>query len=394
MADLAAAGAAYPAYFAYAVGRHIVLMHVPLEGNFVNTVKVLTLGKGCQSGDGHYLGLAAGKYAAAVYAGQNAYLAPDGTDLILGSSVGTDLAVDYLIPDDFLGQVVEYHVDVGGGLGIFLGKVLDNLGLNLLAALLAHLAVKGIQLPLYLLAGVFANLLGELLVGLVDVYFHLGLAALGSDALDEGNDLLYLFVGQQYGVQHFLFGQLVCACLNHHNGILGACYGQVQAAVCALLLIGVDDVFAVYHANRHCADGAHKGGIAQSQSGGCAYHAKNFGLNIGVNGKNRCDYLNVIVEALGEQRAKRTVDKTAGQDGLLGRAAFTLDVTAGDLAYGVHLFFELDGQGEEINAVTGCLGYGSVYHNNSIAHANKRASAGLLTVFAGFDGQGLACQLH
>jgi hypothetical protein len=43
-------------------------------------------------------------------------------------------------------------------------------------------------------------------------------------------------------------------------------------------------------------------------------------------------HLHFVLEAFREQRADRTIDQARGQGFLLGRTAFTLEETAGDLA--------------------------------------------------------------
>ena len=73
----------------------------------------------------------------------------------------------------------------------------------------------------------------------MDVDFHLGLADLGLDPGDELNDLLDLLVCEQDRAEHFLFGDLVCASFDHHDGLIGAGNGQLQTALFTLCKIGV-----------------------------------------------------------------------------------------------------------------------------------------------------------
>jgi hypothetical protein len=65
------------------------------------------------------------------------------------------------------------------------------------------------------------------------------------------------------------------------------------------------------------------------------------------------DDLGLVLEALDEQRADRTVDQAADEGFLLGRTAFTLEIAARDLAGGEGLFLVVDGQREEIQARLG-----------------------------------------
>ena len=60
------------------------------------------------------------------------------------------------------------------------------------------------------------------------------------------------------------------------------------------------------------------------------------------------DHVDLVAEPLGERRPQRPVDQAAGQDGLVGGAAFTPEERAGDLAGGVHPLLDVHGQGEEV----------------------------------------------
>ena len=64
------------------------------------------------------------------------------------------------------------------------------------------------------------------------------------------------------------------------------------------------------------------------------------------------DDVDLVAEAVGEARAQRTVDEAAGEDGLVAGLALTAEERAGDLARGVHALFDVDGEGEEVDAVT------------------------------------------
>ena len=71
-----------------------------------------------------------------------------------------------------------------------------------------------------------ADLALELLrVGLVELRLDdgaLGLAGLGDEFLDAGDDLLDLAVGELDGVDDALFGDLAGAGLDHRDAVLGA----------------------------------------------------------------------------------------------------------------------------------------------------------------------------
>ena len=302
---------------------------------------------------------------------KDARLTPNGPDLLLAAAVGPDLLVDDLVPHDLFGHVVEDGVDVLAlvGMGFVEGGV--DLGLHLLGADLPLVAVEGVHLPDHLVHGELTDGLVQLLCGLMDVDFHLGLADLVLDALDEGADLLDLLMGEQDGAQHLLLGELLGSGFHHHDGVLGAGHGEVEAAVLPILHAGVQDILAVHIPDGHGTRGAHEGGFGDGQGDGRAQHGQDIRLHVLIHGQAGGDDLDVVIEALGEQGPEGPVDEPVGQDGLLGGTAFPLDEAAGDLAHGVELLFEFNGQGQKIHAVPGRLGHGGADQHRGAAAAHQ-----------------------
>src|SRR5574344_1024537 len=62
--------------------------------------------------------------------------------------------------------------------------------------------------------------------------------------------------------------------------------------------------------------------------------------------------LNVVVIALREHGANRTVNQAAGQNSLLAGTTLTFNKTTGDLTHSVHLFFKINSQREKVNTLT------------------------------------------
>src|SRR5262249_13490845 len=62
--------------------------------------------------------------------------------------------------------------------------------------------------------------------------------------------------------------------------------------------------------------------------------------------------LPLIAEVVRERRAQRAVGEAGGEDRLLTRPAFATEERSGDLAGGVHAFFDVDGQREEVDPLT------------------------------------------
>ena len=316
---------------------------------------------------------------------QDARLTPDGPDLLLAAAVGTDLLVDDLVPHDLFGHVVQDGVDILALVGMFLVESGVDLGLHLLGADLPLMAVEGVHLPDDLVHGEGTDGLVQLLGGLMDVDLHLGLADLVLDALDEGADLLDLLMGEEDSAQHLLLGQFLSAGLHHHDSVLGAGHGQVEAALLPILHAGVQNVLPVHIAHGHGTGGAHEGGFGDGQGDGGAQHGHDVGLHVLVHGQAGGDDLHVVVEALGEQGPQGPVDEPIGQNGLLGGTALPLDEAAGDLAHGVKLLFEFNGQGQKIHAVPGGLGHGGADQHRGAAAAHQAGTARLFGILAGLD---------
>ena len=115
--------------------------------------------------------------------------------------------------------------------------------------------------------------------------------------------------------------------------------------------------------------------------------------NILLDGQNRSHDLHIIAHALIEQRAQRTVNQSGGQRRLFGRTAFAFDETAGDLAHGVHLLFEVNAQREEVLTLAGRIARRRVDHDHRVAQADDHRSVSLTAVLAKFHNQRATRQL-
>ena len=99
--------------------------------------------------------------------------------------------------------------------------------------------------------------------------------------------------------------------------------------------------------------------------------------------------MNLIAETVGEARTQRAVHETAGEDGLVGRLAFTTEERTGDTARGVHALFDIDGEREEVGTFTGTLCRSSGHEHDGVANADGHCTVGLTGKFAGRKGNGL-----
>ena len=265
MADFAPAGAAETLYLAGAVGGHVVMMNIAFKFLFTDAVDRLSVAESAESRNRHDLSLAAGEHRRTVSAGKDADFAPNGADLRVGSAVGTDTLVDYLVTQDLLHEIVKNGVNIRCAVGIFLGKMRNGFSLDLFGANLAFLTVKCVKLPFDLCTRKFNDLCLQLLIGSVNNGNDFFLADFRLNRFDPFNDLLDVFMAEKDRIEHFLFGNLVCARFNHHNCVRRARNGKVQAAAAALLKIGIDDILPVNIADADRAYGAGKGSFADGQ---------------------------------------------------------------------------------------------------------------------------------
>jgi hypothetical protein len=93
--------------------------------------------------------------------------------------------------------------------------------------------------------------------------------------------------------------------------------------------------------------------------------------------------LRLVVPALGEERADRTIDHARGQRALLARATLALEERAGDLARGVHALLDVHRQREEVDVAQIADGRGAEDHR--VALADDDRAGGLLGHLAGLE---------
>ncbi len=122
----------------------------------------------------------------------------------------------------------------------------------------------------------------------------------------------------------------------------------------------IADVCAVFIAtDPHRGDGLFERNVRQRERGTGGANGQDVGVEFGIDRENGGDDLDVVAEAIGEQRPDRTIDLARGQHAVFGRTAFALDVATGDLTGGIHLFFEVARQWEKVDALAGLFGGGN-----------------------------------
>ena len=394
VADFAATGALEAPRFARGVRRHIVVVDVALEVLAGQAIQHLTLAGRAQRGHGQRLRLTTGKHGRAMHARQHAHFAPNRADFRHAAAVGTNALLDNLLAHDFLVQVVQRISDFGFALRELLRQRFDGFLLHLRFTRLTLLTVEGVEHPHALVVGEFAHGLLHVVAGHVQRHFDLFLADFRHNLVLELNELLDVLVAEHDGVEHRRFADLVRARFHHHDGVLRAGKVNVHIALCALLFIGVDDVLPVHAADNHRARRAVPRDFADRQRDGRTDHRGDFRRHILLNAQHGHNNLHIVAHSLVEQGAQRAVDQAAGQGRLFGRTAFTLDEAAGNLAHRVLLFLHVHSQREEVHAGTGGRRHRRVHHHDGIAQMHPDGASRLFAVFAEFQRQLAARQIH
>ena len=90
----------------------------------------------------------------------------------------------------------------------------------------------------------------------------------------------------------------------------------------------------------------------------------------------------LAAESVAERRAQRPVDEAARQRRLLGGTALTAEERAGDASNGVHPLLDVDGQREEVDALTQPPAGGCGGENLGAADGRHDGAVGQLGEFA------------
>ncbi|MCY1363699.1 hypothetical protein D9M69_504740 [compost metagenome] len=104
-------------------------------------------------------------------------------------------------------------------------------------------------------------------------------------------------------------------------------------------------------------------------------------LNDGQN------YLRVVLVAINEKRADRTVDQARNQSFVFAWTTFALEETTWDLASCVSLFLIVDGQREEILTRLWFLGRNNSRQNDGFAIGCENCTVSLTRDLAGFQNE-------
>ena len=259
-------------------------------------------------------------------------------------------------------------------------------GGNFFLSRFAYVAVEGVEHIIDFVLRVSFDVGFNLRGSVIKLYLFLGLADFRLYAFDPGNYLLNLLVSEKYGVEHFLFGDLVGARFDHHDGVFRSAQSEIKAGFFALFVIGVDDVFAVHVSYHDGARGSVERNVGHAQSDGASEHTENFRRDIGIHRKRGRDNGNVVEKSFREQRTYRSVDKTGRKYRLIGRTSFPLFESAGNLAHGVHFLLEIHSEREIIHPFSRGFGHSDVGEHHGVAATDKNFAVAVGAIAADLRG--------
>ncbi len=133
---------------------------------------------------------------------------------------------------------------------------------------------------------------------------------------------------------------------------LTAGHDDLERGVVTLLERGVRDPLTVVVREAHRTDRAVERDTRDGQRGRRAVDRRDVVRVLEVDTEDGRDDLDLVAEVRRERRAQRPVGQAAREDGELAGATFTAEERTGDLARGVRALFDVDGEREEVDAVT------------------------------------------
>ena len=397
--NLTTLGAADAAHLAGAVGREVVLVHIALAINRLNSVKALGLVKHAEREHREDLGLTTLEKARAVHQREVGILHHDGANLVSRTAVN---ALARLNDHGAHGLLLKL-LEVDGNLALplkllFLGKLSTNLLFERLhlgdAALLISIAKCGSHLVIvceHALLNLGNRLIKRVLLGHDGAVNALPLLNEGKLGIAEGTDGL---LAKLHGSQHVVLGDLVGTGLHHGDKVTRTSKLKVEVGVLALLIGGVDDELArlAVAANAHARQRALKRHATQGERQACTHGADDVdGVHL-VGHKRGGNNLHLVAEAVREARTDRTVDHARSERRLLRRTALALEVTTRDAARSIQLLVEINRQREEVVVLT-LLGNDDGHERGGVPLLHKDGARCLLGKLAALKHVGLAKEL-
>ena len=387
MTDLTTTWSHDPAGFTDGEVREVVMQHelLGIDASRVG-IEVLGIIGGTQRGDGHGLGFAAREDGRTVRARQNANVAGDFANIaespaILTLSIVEDEGTNLRLLDAVKHLAHDLVRD------LFLTILLDELGFDLIldgrTGLLAH-ELLGNEERVTNAGGkrlrVFQNLVldgerGDFALRLTGFFdqFDLG----GDQRLDG-------FLSELQGLVEFFVRNFVGGSFKHHNIVLVANVDKIEVTAFHLFMRGIGDKLATDTTDANTTKRSGPRDVTDGQRGGGTQDAHHIRFIFTVGAEEERLHLHFVEPAFRKQRTDRTIRKAHGENFLLGRTTFTLEITTGETTGGRSLFAVIDGEWEEVLSCACLVSGTSGDEDDGLAHGNRNGTIGLFGKIAGF----------
>ncbi len=168
--------------------------------------------------------------------------------------------------------------------------------------------------------------------------------------------------------------------------MLGAGDDEVHLAVFKLLDGWVEDQLPIDASDASVGGGGQEGDVADGDGRAGGDAGENVRVVFAVEGQDVEMNLHLVHESLGEQRTKRAVDQTGGEDFLGGGPAFALHEPAGEFTGGGAALAVIHLEREKVDPLAR-LGANDGGENNRVSILDGDGTVGELGVGTGLDGE-------
>src|SRR5262245_15682882 len=387
--DLAAAGRADAAGFADRERREIIVQQERLLVRALQGIDELLVFGSAERRHHERLGLAAREHRRTVRPRQNADLRHDRANGLVVTAIDAPAGIKNVPAHDLGFELLEYgrHVQL-----VVFGVVCAAW-----EEVLEHFFFRGVhRLVTILLRGDRIGRAEILFDQAEDFLLELGVVGERQLAgflgrlfreLDDGfDDRLEMPVAEHHRAQHVVLGQLFGFRFHHQHRIVGAGDDQIELALDHFVKLRVKNVVTVDDAGTCGADGAHERNAGQGERGGGRDHGNDIGIILKIVRQRGDNHLRVATPAVGEQRTHWPVNEARGQRLFLRRAAFSLEVAAGNPAGSEELFLIVDGQRQEVDSFLRRLAGNDGGIRGGLAIGGEHGPIGLPRDPAGFQG--------
>ena len=349
VADFAALRSPHESFLAHTVGREVVVQHeVVLEGA-VEPFHQLGVAQRTEGGDHDGLCLAALEQRRAVGLRQHADFHADRAHGPRVAAVDAGLAVEHVVANDALLELVERFDDVVRRvLAVIAAQGVDQRIARRAYLGLALLLVPGAVGVGQALPGCGIDLLRESRVDRGRLELPLRLAGFGGELLDRVDRRLHFLVGEENAAEHLVLGQFLGLGLDHEHGRFGARHDHVERRRGQFLVAGVQQVRAIRVADASRRNGAVERNAGNGERSRRSDQRNDVRIHVPIHRHDGGDDLGGVHESVREQRPDRAVDQSRGKCFLVGRSSLAAKKSTGDSSGGVGLFLVVHRQREKV----------------------------------------------